>query len=249
MFRLMTAALALVTLNAFASPLPEYPFVFAVGDAKATLPPDTGHLNFTVSSRNAGADVALAAVRKTSELALTILAEAGVADADVNASSMNKESRSHWDDKRDQSIPDGYEVTRKFEVTVRNLDRYPKMMTALFALSNTEDFLAYFQRSDAATVSTHLLEAAAADAKAKAEKMAAQFGARVGRVRAVSQIPVADVPYVFGVSNQPLVIDRPDLAIESANSPDQLLVPASVEITERLNVVFELEQGSLGPTD
>lgn len=241
MIRLITAALALVTLNAFASPLPEYPFVFAVGDAKATLPPDTGHLNFTVSSRNADADVALAAVRKTSELALTILAEAGVADADVNASSMNKESRSHWDEKRGQSVPDGYEVSRKFEIKIRKLDRYPKMVTALFALPNTADFYASFKRSDAATVSTQLLEAAAADARAKAEKMAAQFGSRVGRVRAISQIPVADVPYVFGVSSRPIGIDRPDYAIEAPDSLDQLLVPASVEITERLNVVFELE--------
>jgi len=237
----MTAALALVTLNAFASPLPEYPFVFAVGDAKATLPPDAGHLNFTVSSRNADADVSLAAVRKTSELALSILAEAGVADADVNASSMNKESRSHWDDKRGQSVPDGYEVSRKFEIKVRNLDRYPKMVTALFALPNTADFYASFKRSDAATVSAQLLEAAAADAKAKAEKMAAQFGAILGRVRAISQIPVAEVPFVFGVSTLPLRIGAPDFAIEAPDSVDRLLVPASVEITERLNVVFELE--------
>ena len=241
MFRLMTAALALVTLNAFASPLPEYPFVFSVGDAKATLPPDVGVLNFTVSNHNANADVALATVRNTSEMALKILADAGLGAADINASPMTKDCRRHWDDKRDQSIPDGYEVSRKFEVTVRNLDKYPKMVTALFALSNTEDFGAYFRRSDAATVSINLLEAAAADAKAKAEKLAAQFGAKVGRVRAISQIPVADVPYVFGVSTQPLGIGAPDFAIEAPDSLDQLLVPPSVEITERLNVVFELE--------
>ena len=241
MFRLMTAALALVTLNAFASPLPEYPFVFAVGDAKATLPPDVGHLSFTVSSHNANVDVALATVSKTSDIALKILADAGLGAADIDASPMTKDSRSHWDDKRDQSVPDGYEVSRKFEITVRNLGKYPKMVTALFALPNTEDFRPYFKRSDAATVSTQLLEAAAADAKAKAEKMAAQFGARVGRVRAISQIPVAEVPYVFGVSTLPLRIGEPDYAIEAPDSLDRLLVPASVEITERLNVVFELE--------
>ena len=155
MFRLMTATLALVALNAFASPLPEYPFVFSVGDAKATLPPDVGVLSFTVSNHNANVDVALASVRKTSEVALKILADAGLGAADIDASPMTKDSRSHWDDKRDQSVPDGYEVSRKFEVTVRNLDKYPKMVTALFALANNEDFLAYFKRSDAATVSAH----------------------------------------------------------------------------------------------
>ena len=237
----LALAVTLIALRVGASPLPEYPFVFTVGTAATHVPPDIGRLAFTISAQDTDANAATAKVRETSEKVAGILDAAKIEAADVDASSIDKSSRRHWDERREESVLDGYEVSRRFTVHVRNLDKYPAMVVALLELPNTEGFYSSFERSDAERLRADLLAKAAQDARTRAEGMAAQVGAEVGRVRAVSQVPIADIPHVFGVSLLPSFDVSHSVATDQDRSLDRLLAPATISLSESLNVIYELQ--------
>jgi uncharacterized protein YggE len=226
--------------TAIASPLPEYPFVFAAGSAEVDVPPDIVRLKLRVSAHHADADAALAAVQETSNRVLEILAAAGVKSPDIDASSIDKSARRHWDNTQERSVPDGFDVTRRFTVVVRNLAKYPEMGKALLALPNTDDFDPTFNRTDRTKIEADLLARAAQDARNRAEQMAAGFARSLGPVRAIAQIPFSALPHWLGFSgDEPygmhaMVFDR------RAPEVDRLLVPATISISESVNVLYEL---------
>jgi uncharacterized protein YggE len=242
--RVLTLALGLFAVAASASPLPEYPFVFAAGSAKVESPPDTVRLSFSVAAHNRDAGLAAAVVESTFKSTITILAAAAINERDIDASVVDKSARSHWDQGRSQSVPDGYEVSRKIAVIGRDLAKYPQMVRALLQLPGTEEFSAEFDRSDRSKVEADLLVSAAKDAKARAELMATQFGRKLGPVHAIAQTPFSALPDEFGFSYRGSGPAAPAVEIEvtgEKKSMERLLAPATITISENVNVVYELQ--------
>jgi uncharacterized protein YggE len=242
--RVLTLALWLFAAAASASPLPEYPFVFTTGSAKVESPPDTVRLSFTVADHNRDPRLAAAAVESTLKSIMTVLAAAAINERDIDASVVDKSPRSHWDQARSQSIPDGYEVSRKVTVVGRDLGKYPQMVRALLQLLGTVGFRAEFDRSDRSKMEADLLISAAKDAKARAERMATQFGRKLGPVHAIAQTAFSALPDEFGFSYRASA--SPALAMEVAvtgekYSMERLLAPATITISEDVNVVYELQ--------
>jgi len=230
----------LVGSTALAQPIPDYPFVFTSGTAEVDIAPDIAHLEFNVIARDPDGAKALAAVQDSSAKVTEILAKAGVKAVDIDASSIDKSEDRHWDDSLDKSVFDGFVVTRQFEVTVRDLAKYPEMGKALLQLPNALNFRPSFNRSDRDQQNAALFERAARDATARAERMAASFGRKLGAVRAISQIPFYGIPYWLGFDGG----DRPYALEDLANgpgAPDTLLVPATITMAVDVNVVFELQ--------
>jgi uncharacterized protein len=240
LLRVIGVVLGFIAANAVASPLPEYPFVFTVGNARIETPPDMVRLSLTVASRNKDEKVAAAAVDSTFNSVISILTAAGTPKADIDASAVDKTPLSHLDESRDRSILDGYEVSRKIKVTGRDLAKYPKMVKALFELPHTQDFSADFDRSDRAKLRADLQAAAARDAKAHAEEMAAPFGRKLGSVRAISQISFPAIPGQFGFPTAGVeMFDR--MFKRSVPSQEEFLVPGNITVSETVNVVYELQ--------
>jgi uncharacterized protein YggE len=229
--------------TASASPLPEYPFVFTTGSAKADVPPDVVELSFSLSAHNANEVEALKAVQRGFQRVLEILAAADVKEADIDASSVDKSEQRHWDEDKDISMPDGFDVTRTFTVTVRDLVKYPVMGKALLDLPGTSEFDPTFNRTDRLKIESELFQRAAQDAKARAERMATSFERKLGPVRAIAQIPFGDVSNWLGVGGDQRYLS--DFTVtgsrRSTAEPDSLLVPAIISISAQVNVVFELQ--------
>jgi len=240
LLRALAIVLALAAVAATASPLPDYPFVFTVGTARIDTPPDIVRLSFSVASRNKDLRAATAAFDSTFDSVITILTAAGIGQADIDASGINKTPLSHWDQSRNQTIPDGYEVSRSVKVTGRDLAKYPQMLKALLDLPNTENFFADFDRSDRPKLKADLFASAAKDAKTHAEDMAAQFGRKLGFVRAISQIALSAIGERFGLSSStPESYDR--MFKRSVPAGEQFAVPPTITISENVNVVYELQ--------
>ncbi len=242
-FLLLLGTALMCAAMASASPLPEYPFVFTTGSAKADVPPDVVELSFSVSAHNANEGEALKAVQQGVQRVLAILANADVKEADIDASSINKSEQRHWDEDKDMSVPDGFDVTRTFTVTVRDLAKYPVMGKALLDLSGTSDFDPTFNRTDRLKIESDLFQRAAQDAKARAERMAASFERKLGAVRAIAQIPFGDVSNWLGVGGDQRYLS--DIVVTGSRrrvtEPDSLLVPATISISAKVNVVFEMQ--------
>jgi uncharacterized protein YggE len=201
-------------------------------------------LSFTVAARDRDAKVAVASVESTFKLVMAILSAADIRETDIDASAVDKTPRTHWDGSRKQTLPDGYDVSRKMVVTARNLIKYPQMMKALLALTNTKDFDATFERSDRRKIEAELFASAAQDANSQAQRIAAQFGRKLGPVRAVAQVPFSSIPNEFGLDYGGSSVPPPKVAIDLAEtnkSPDRFLAPATITISESVNVIYELQ--------
>ena len=241
--RVLIAILAATSAVAVSSPLPEYPFVFATGTARRDLPPDTAKVEFTVAARNKGAAAAAGSVDSTFEVALKICAAADIRKSDVDASTVNKTARSHWDSAKDQSVPDGYEVSRHIKVTVRDLTRFPQMVRELLKLSGAESFSSEFERSDKIAIQEELFTLAAKDAREQAGKMAASFDRKLGPAHAIARVPFDTLPSGFGFSDGGSVGGAlmEIVVTGSSRTSDIMLVPSKITLSESVNVVYELQ--------
>jgi uncharacterized protein YggE len=242
--RYLLLALTFVALGATASPLPEYPFLFTSGTSRSEVPPDVVHLSFTVAARDKDAKVAVASVESTFKSVMAILLAADIRETDIDASAVDKTPRSHWDGSSKQTLPDGYDVSRKIVFTARDLTKYPQMMKSLLALTGTKEFDATFERSDRGKIEADLFALAAKDANVRAQQMAAQFGRKLGPVRAVAQIPFSSISNEFGLNYEGSSVPAPAVAMELAErnkSLDRFLAPVTITISESVNVIYELQ--------
>jgi uncharacterized protein YggE len=241
--RFLLLALTFATLGAKASSLPEYPFLFTAGTSRSEIPPDIVHLSFTVAAHDRDATVAGASVESAFKSVMATLLAADIRETDIDASAVDKTSRSHWDDSRKQSLPDGYDVSRKIVITARNLTKYPQMMKSLLSLTITRDFDATFDRSDRATIEADVFASAAQDANVRAQRMAAQFSRKLGPVRAVAQIPFSSIPDEFGLNYEGSSVRSPMVIVtaERNKSLDRFLAPVTITISESVNVIYELQ--------
>jgi len=241
LLRFLVVVFSLAAADAGASPLPDYPFVFTTGTARQDSPPDTVRLGFVVAVRNKDLKAATAAYESTFDSVTKILATAAINDADIDASAVSKSPLSHWDESRNQSVPDGYEVSRRVKITGRDLSKYPEMVKGLLELPNTEEFSVLFDRSDRAKIETELIASAVKDANDRAERMAAQFGRKLGAVHAVSQIPFATLADEFGLGNGgPAYAGAPPQAMFK-RAMERFLTPSTITLSATVNVVYELQ--------
>jgi uncharacterized protein YggE len=114
-------------------------------------------------------------------------------------------------------------------------------MKALLELPHTESFAATFDRSDRSRIEADLLASAAQDAKARAERMAGQFGRKLGPVHAVSQIPFAALGAEFGFGYRGSEGGALRYAGAPGRSAESMLAPATITIAEHVSVVYELQ--------
>ena len=240
----LSALAALVAGVASASPVPDYPFIYAEGGATRELPPDIATLNASVSVRNASSEGAVAGVQAAAAKVLALLAKSGVRDADINAAQMAKSQQMRYDEATHRSVPDGYEASRSFVITVRDLTRYPALLTALLAMPGVNGGGGNFDRSDRAKVSSDLVAEAAEAARRNGELMASGLQRKVGAARAIARIPFAQIPgrFGFGGGAVPVGTPAPMVMMRAAAAPeDASLVPPSVTLSESVNVLFELQ--------
>ena len=135
----------------------------------------------------------------------------------------------------------GYEVSRRFEVKVRNLDNYTTFMNALFAMDNTEGISVDFDRTDRERVEFDLIGKATEDARRQATALARGAGAELGPAFALSRYRFAYVSDNFGLGtyfSSMSAVSGP-VVLEQA---EQLFIPATITFDCTVNVIYELKQ-------
>jgi len=242
----LLAAASLATAAATASPVPDYPFIYAEGSATRELPPDIATLNASVSVRNATSEGAVAGVQAAAAKVLALLAKSGIRDADINAAQISKSQQMRYDEATRRNVPDGYEASRSFTITVRDLTRYPQLLTALLAMPGVNGGGGNFDRSDRAKLSAELVGEAADAARRNGDLMATGLRRKLGPVRAIARIPFAEIPgrfgFGFGSGAVPPPPPPPMVMMRAAAAPeDASLVPPSITLSESVNVLFELQ--------
>ena len=201
--RIAVAILALTSLSARASQLPDYPFVHATGEAFVRVLPDLGEIDFDLSAFDPDTAAAAALVQARIAEIQAMLVEQG-ADAqsspvaDVNFRDLRKEIRKS--DNADPKAAPEYEIRCAAHINVRDLGKWRTVIQALLAKPNIDHLSTSFGLRERARVERDLMADAVKDAQRRADAMAAGFGKKVGAVTAVSSGPLRNLSSSIGLA-------------------------------------------------
>jgi uncharacterized protein YggE len=236
MKRLMIALLlCLPGSAALAADLPEFPFVFVQGKAETNVPPDNVKITFRVEHFSEAPADALSVVRERSGQLVALIEKHRIAKKDFVAYDINKRARREKKEYQELKIL-GYEVSRRFTITLRDLQLYGTIMKELLTLENVVNTDSKFDTSDRKTIEAELMDKACENARAQAALMAKGFKAELGPVFALSRIGFHDLNWKFitpyGVGGL--------LAESAASETEFLFVPSTITLENQVSVIFKL---------
>jgi uncharacterized protein YggE len=178
---LVAAAVALPA-HGDAAPVSEQGVVVG-GTGTVTTVPDRGAFSFTVTSPAKTAVAALQANATAARAVAAALRQAGVAAADLQTMQASLDPRLADDG---QTVT-GYVATTTVTAQLRSLDRAGAVVDAAVAAGADGFSGPSLSTGDTAALYADALKAAIADARAKAQTMAAAAGLTLGRITSVQE--------------------------------------------------------------
>ena len=228
-----------------ASTLPDFPFVSAYGQAEIELPPNMAEVTFNLKAFHENPNNAITVIQQRSKELLSFFVEQQVKEEDIVAYELDKNIVRERNKDFQQLKILGYEVTRRFNITLHNLQQYEIFAKKLFSLENVENINTVFERTDEETIKADLLIKAGKDAKQQAERMAKGFDVSVGPVFAISEQGFSDIGTQFGLGREGREGRKYSLAVEEMPLPDEkdefLFVPSTITFRNSVSALFKLQ--------
>lgn len=208
------------------------PQVSVQGEGYVEAVPDIVVIQTAVSHT---ADTLAAAKRQADMVANAVIRAAnlhGIQAEDLQASKIHASPEYDWRDG--ERTLRGQRITREFQLTLRDVDRYGALIQALAEAEVSEINSIDMRFSDEAELANQALRKAIANARGKAEAMAAAFDTRLDGVVQVNE---------NGGSAGPLRYEmRADFAkAQTAGQSDAALRIGKQRITRSVSAVFALQ--------
>jgi uncharacterized protein YggE len=225
-----------------AAPLPDYPFVFARGEAEAKLAPDIARVSYRIKAFDKISTNVLTAIEAGSLETLAVLATNGVKKEDVVGFEIEKDTIRTRDRETYKELEIvGYNMNRRIEFTMRDLSKYEPIISHLLKTPNVADIRTEFDRIDRTRVEEKLLADAVSDARHKADLMAKGSQQRIKGLKAISQQGFYNLGETFGLGN--VKYDHVAYSINKPPERELLFIPATVEFRSSVFVIYEVEEG------
>lgn len=232
----------LISAASLASSLPDFPFVTVQGTASKELPPDRADVSFTIETFDEKAETADRILADTTVAVLKVLSTLNIPDSAITAYEISKYTkRERGDNYQDLAIL-GYEMSRNFTVELDNIDNYAPLFEALMKMQNVADVDSNFSVSNADEITLSLISAAAENAKAKAQTMAAGLDVKLGKVFAFNDSGSFDNFFAsFGVEQRFRSGAFEMSATRSRQRSTTVFIPQTIELSKTVNVIYRIE--------
>jgi uncharacterized protein YggE len=171
--------------------------ITVTGTGTATSVPDRASFSFGVTTQAATASQALARNGDAMEKVIAALKAHGIATADLQTQSVSLSPRTS-----EQGDIVGYTASDSVSAT-GSIDRAGEVIDAAVGAGATDVSGPSFTRADQDALYRQALKAAVADAKAKAQVLAAAAGVSLGGVTAIVESGQEPVPIPFGRTAAP----------------------------------------------
>lgn len=186
----LTLALGLVaslmmTAVAWADPLPQQPHVYVEGSAELEAEPDMMTFGISIQAVDMDLGKAKADVDARSRLLLDTCKKFGIKANDLATTALNV--RPEYDYRDNQRVLTGNNVSRQVDITLRDLKKYPEMMKALVDAKISETINTNLTLSNKKALEEKAQQAAMADARARAERLAKSQGKNLAGVWSISE--------------------------------------------------------------
>ena len=200
--------------------------ITVVGSGSARAVPDVAEWSFGVQTSGDTAAAALAANSAAMDGVVAALRDSGIADEDLRTEQVSVYPRMS-DDGR---AVVGYDASNSVSATIRDLDRAGATVDAAVSAGANQVYGPTLTLSDSKAQYRAAVEAAFADARARAEAIAEQAGVSLGA-------PVAIVEGGGGG----VVPEYDRLAAAEAGAADVAVQPGTQEVGATLTVTFAVE--------
>jgi len=221
------------------SPLPDYPFVFADGQAKEAIHPDICKISFSITVRDKNTTNCLKQVKARSLEALSFLAKHGIPKEQIVGHEIDKDVIKNYD-SQDKLHFLGYEMSRHIEFTLKTLEKYEALMSEFMKITDLVDIESNFDRTDRMEIESRLLSKAVENARSKAELIAKGANQKIVRLRAISQSGFYNFAERFGLGN--VEYNHRMYSMSDSSDNELLFVPSVIEFRNSINVVYEVTE-------
>lgn len=241
MKKLFLLFLALPALAFAQAGLPSSPYLYVVGTGETSAPADQVEVSFSLSATETDPAKAKQIVGAQSENVFKLIESLKIAEKDFSAFALSSTPQYNYDRSGNDTAPRliGYQVTRSFNLTLRDLTQYATLMDGLFALKIVQ----IGNASPSSTKSAELKEVASRQAlekaRAQAEVTAKSTGMRIKGVYAVSPVAFPEIlPGIFGGVHSGSGMRQFAMAKDSGGNT---YVFPPVETSSTLHVIYLIE--------
>lgn len=237
-FAAAVAAMMIVATPALAQVQERIPSLNANGEGWVMVVPDIAIVTIGVTTRAEAARAALDQNSAETARVIAAIRAAGVADKDIGTSGfavfpVHEERPPRIDDKGGvERMPKivGYQVTNEVRVTVREIGTSGALLDQVVTAGANQISGIQFDVADPQGAADEALRKAIADARRKAELMAAAAGVRIVRILDIS-----------GGGGFPMFARAERMSMDAAAMPVPVM-PGETRVQANANIIFEIAE-------
>jgi len=209
--------------------------IWVSGVGEVTVTPDIAILEVGVEAQEMTVTEAQDEASEAMEKVMTALTDSGVTDEDIQTRQFRISQRTRWDDETGEEIVVGYRVTNEVTAKIREVEKVVSIIDTVVKaggdLIRIDDL--DFSVDDPSAYYDEAREIAMADAKTKAEKLAAAADVKLGSPTYISEssgftsVPMVDMSFAGGIAAP---APAPIIEIPPSISPGEVEVSINVQI-------------------
>jgi uncharacterized protein len=208
--------------------------IVVMGTGKVTTPPDEATIQVTVENDGATAAEALDANSKGMHRVLDRLKTEGIADSAIETANVVVYPNRYYDQQSGQEKTTGYRAQNTVTVTFGDLSLIGDVYAAMTEAGADSVSGPSWQLSDDSPAVTAALSKAIANARGKAEAIAADQGVLLGEALVISESAVSQ-PYLVYAEKAAAGMRTDSSVTPPPISPENMEVSASVTVTYRMS--------------
>ena len=234
MKRILAVALSammvvLMAVTAIAATAAAGPVVTVSATATISVEPDIAYVSLGVRTENASSKTAKQQNTDTMNKVLNAVKKAGVAEKDVQTSSLSMYTNYTWDKDGNRKI-NGYTVSNNITITVRNLDKVGDIVDAAMNAGANQFNSVSFAVEDEEECYIQVLGEATKKAQKRANAIAKASGMSLGSPVSFSTTGTSYEPYRYYMDNAADMVaaEAEGASIGSTISSGQVTVTATI---------------------
>ena len=211
--------------------LPDSEHISVTGEATVQAMPDMATIQVQVYGKDMVLAKAKAVVDERSAAIIKLAESRGATGEDITASQIDLTPNIEWQETG--FVDKGTSISREVTVVLRDLSRYGEFIQGLTEVPISQLVQVRMDTTRRDELRAAALADAIKSARAEAETVAAQFGARLGPVYSIND----------GGGERPWEIASNLMRVRQAAPPKESFVPGPISITARVQAVFRLKPG------
>lgn len=221
--------------------------VTVAGEASVSSPPDKAIVDFTIETEDFEFREAREKNAAISAKVLNAMRGIGLSEKNINLKNLNVNEKREYDHKQRKSIFKGYKANRSFQVNVfkSNLklnetlsEKIAQVVNAASESGITRLGSVSYGIDDDYELKNKALKQAVVNAKEKANLMLNGLGAKLGKVKSVSENTYTPRPYVKTYARAAAMMD----VAESSSMPEpDAYSEGDMTVSSKVNIVFFIE--------